>query len=52
MSRVKNINWYLDEPTRLTLMKPFTRGGSMKGHGWELTPILNNSVMSTGFCNL
>ena len=52
MIRVKNINWYLDEPTRLTLMKPFTRGGVMKGHGWELNPILNNSVMSTGFCNL
>lgn len=52
MIRLKNIKWYLEDPTRLLLMKPFTRGGEMKGHGWELRPILNNTMIDTGFCNL
>lgn len=52
MIRLKDINWYLKDPTRLTKMKPFTRGGVMRGHGWELQPILNNTIMDTGFCNL
>ena len=52
MIRLKDIKWYLDDPTRLTKMKPFTRGGVMRGHGWELQPILNNTIMDTGFCNL
>jgi len=52
MDRLHDIKWFLEDPTRLTLMKPFTRGGIMKGHGWELQPILNNSIMNTGFCNL
>jgi hypothetical protein len=52
MIRLHDIKWYLEDPTRLTLMKPFTRGGKMKGHGWELEPIFNNTIMDTGFCNL
>lgn len=52
MIRLHDIKWYLEDPTRLTLMKPFTRGGKMKGHGWELDPIFNNTIMDTGFCNL
>ena len=52
MIRLKDINWYLSDPTRLTMMKPFTRGGKMNGHGWEQNPVLNNTMISTGFCNL
>ena len=52
MIRKKDIRWYLEDPTRLLQMKPFTRGGTMRSHGWELTPILNNSTIDTGFCNL
>lgn len=52
MIRLKNINWYLEDPTRLLMMKPFTRGGKMKGHGWELDEIPNGSMINTGFCNL
>jgi hypothetical protein len=33
-------------------MKPFTRGGSMNGHGFEGQEILNNTIIDTGFCNL
>ena len=42
----------MEEPTRLLMMKPFTRGGKMNEHGWELTPILNNTMIETGFCSL
>ena len=52
MIRQHDIKWYLEDPTRLMQMKPFTRGGTMKGHGWEMKPILNNTIMDTGFCNL
>lgn len=52
MIREKNINWYMQEPSRLMLMKPFTRGGSMNTHGYESTKILNNTVIETGFANL
>ena len=52
MIRTKDIKWYLEDPTRLLQMKPFTRGGMMEGHGWEQQPIFNNSMISTGFCNL
>ena len=52
MIRLHDIKWYLEDPTRLMQMKPFTRGGTMKGHGWELDPIFNNATMDTGFCNL
>lgn len=52
MIREHNIAWFLSEPTRLMKMKPFTRGGSMRGHGFEGNPILNNTIIETGFCNL
>ena len=52
MIRRKNIKWFLDEPQRLLLMKPFTRGGHMNGHGFENANILNNTVLETGFANL
>ena len=52
MTREHNINWFMKDPTRLMKMKPFTRGGSMRGHGYENIPILNNSTIDTGFCNL
>ena len=52
MIREKNINWYLNDPTRLIQMKPFTRGGSMNAHGYEESTILNNSTINTGFANL
>ena len=47
-----NIKWYLEDPTRFILMKPFTRGGKLGGHGYERTEILNNTMMETGFANL
>lgn len=52
MNVERNINWFLDEPTRLTVMKPFTRGGEKKPHGWESTAISNNSFLNTGFSQL
>lgn len=52
MIRERNINWYLEEPTRLLQMKPFTRGGAMQYHGYEGEPLLNNATLATGFANL
>ena len=53
MIREHDIKWFLKEPNRLTLMKPFTRGGKMLGHGFEHgSAILNNTTMFTGFANL
>lgn len=52
MIRLKDIKWYLEEPTRLLLMKPFTRGGTMNEHGWEMNEIPVNTMLDTGFCNL
>ena len=52
MIREHNISWFLSEPTRLIKMKPFTRGGNMNGHGYENLPLLNNTMIETGFCNL
>lgn len=47
-----NINWFLDEPTRFTAMKPFTRGGEKVIHGWESSTITNNTTLDTGFSQL
>lgn len=52
MIREHDINWFLEEPTRLTQMKPFTRGGYLNGHGYEGSDILNNAEIATGFANL
>ncbi len=52
MIRERNIRWFLDDPTRLLLMKPFTRGGAMSSHGYENLKILNNQTLDTGFANL
>lgn len=52
MIREKNINWFLSEPDRLLMMKPFTRGGHMNTHGFEARGILNNTMLETGFANL
>ena len=52
MTRQHDIKWFLEEPTRLMMMKPFTRGGSMNSHGYEGNTILNNTVLNTGFANL
>ena len=52
MIREKNINWYLQDPMRLTEMKPFTRGGRMNRHGYESEELLNNTKIDTGFANL
>lgn len=52
MIREHDINWFLSDPTRLMKMKPFTRGGTMLGHGYESQSILNNTTIDTGFCNL
>lgn len=52
MIRLHDIKWFLDDPTRLTMMKPFTRGGKMCGHGYESSEISNNTILDTGFANL
>lgn len=52
MIRIKDIKWYMEDPTRLLVMKPFTRGGTMLPHGFESTRILNNTMLNTGFANL
>ena len=52
MIRLHDINWFLHDPTRLMKMKPFTRGGVMKGHGFEGQPIQNGTILDTGFANL
>lgn len=52
MIRQHDINWFLQDPNRLLMMKPFTRGGVMNGHGYEGGDILNNTLLDTGFCNL
>lgn len=52
MKREKDINWFLQEPSRLIVMKPFTRGGKQEFHGFESCEILNNTTLETGFANL
>ena len=52
MIRLHDINWFLREPKRLMLMKPFTRGGKMNSHGYEDSEIQNNTILDTGFADL
>jgi hypothetical protein len=52
MIREHDIIWFLEDPKRLILMKPFTRGGEMNGHGYEGGDLLNNATIETGFANL
>lgn len=52
MIRERNINWFLSNPQRLMVMKPFTRGGYMNSHGFEGEKVLNNTMLETGFANL
>jgi hypothetical protein len=52
MIREHNIRWFIEDPTRLMLMKPFTRGGGMNSHGYEGEKVLNNTILNTGFANL
>lgn len=54
MIREHDIKWFMENPTRLMEMKPFTRGGKMLGHGYETAQsgVLNNTTMCTGFANL
>lgn len=47
-----NINWFLQEPTRLMVMKPFTRGGEKIPHGWESSKIMNDGLLDVGFSQL
>ena len=52
MTSEHNIKWFLDSPQRLRVMKPFTRGGVMRGHDFEADPVLPSTVLDTGFTNL
>ena len=52
MIREHDIKWFLSEPDRLMVMKPFTRGGHLLSHGYEGNEILNNTMINTGFTNL
>ena len=52
MTREHDIKWFLEDPSRLILMKPFTRGGVMKSHGFESSSVLNNTIIDTGLPQL
>ena len=52
MIREHDITWFMEDPTRLMLMKPFTRGGGMNSHGYEGHDVLNNNILNTGFASL
>ena len=52
MIREHDIKWFMQDPKRLMVMKPFTRGGYMLPHGYEGKDVLNNTVVDTGFANL
>lgn len=52
MIREHDIKWFLEDPMRLTKMKPFTRGGGLNFHGYEGSDVLNNTLIDTGFANL
>lgn len=52
MIRLHDIKWFLAEPERLIKMKPFTRGGNMKSHGYENAKIPNGTLIDTGLANL
>ena len=52
MIQKRDIYYYLDDPTRLLEMKPFTRGGTLLPHGFENAEVLNNTFMQTGFTSL
>ncbi len=52
MIREHDIKWFMEDPTRLMKMKPFTRGGKMNSHGYEGHSIPNNSEIDTGFTSL
>jgi hypothetical protein len=52
MIREHDIKWFLEEPDRLTVMKPFTRGGEMITHGFEHEPVMNNTYLDCGFSQL
>lgn len=52
MKSEHNIKWYLSNPSRLLLMKPFTRGGVMNGHGYELSEVRNNVTIDTGLTDM
>ena len=52
MIREHDIKWFLEQPERLMLMKPFTRGGHLLSHGYEGSGVLNDTMIDTGFTNL
>lgn len=52
MIRQHDIKWFLEEPERLTKMKPFTRGGVMNRQGFEDGKIRSNTEIFTGFTSL
>lgn len=52
MIELHDIKWFLKDPNRLLMMKPFTRGGETISHGFENSEILNNTMLNTGFANM
>lgn len=52
MNSEHNIKWFLENPSRLQVMKPFTRGGNLVPHGFEDEKVLPSTVLNTGFVNL
>lgn len=51
MKREHDINWYLEDPTRFLLMKPFTRGGRYVRHGFEGTDGMGTMTSPTDLIN-
>lgn len=54
MIREHDIKWFMKDPNRLLLMKPFTRGGNRILHGYEESAdgVLNNTMLDVGFTSL
>ena len=52
MIREHDIKWFFEEPSRLTFMKPFTRGGEKLSHGYESTDVTPTTYMDVGFANM
>ena len=49
-----NIKWFLEDPTRLMQMKPFTRGGERNLHSYEYSEnkVKSTTLLDTGFCDM
>lgn len=52
MKSLHDINWFLSDPNRLLLMKPFTRGGHANKHDFEDGVVRPNMLLDVGLTDL